>query len=271
MRQFKLYNAVGQMYDLNDMGSFLHDPKGLGYEDDSEYERIGSQFLMTGERRKQPNPGGKIRFKSYEGYLGFTKFLQRKPLKLQYTAADTYMMDVHVKSIKKTELETLGLVVEIVFQGLGPWYKELVLQIDGSILTGKVYPYTYPYTYASNSQGTVTIESDSDTESPVQITIIGPCENPQYVHYVNDEIVASGRINCELPAGKRMKISSKLPYSIKELDSLGRETADLYQYSDFLTERFLIVRRGTNVIAFSHDGDEDIKVVVEACVYYDTV
>ena len=260
MRKFKLYNAVGQVYDLNDKTSFFHDPNGLGFDNESEYERVGSQFLLTDEKMKQPEPSGRIRFTSYEEYLKFSKFLQRKPLKLQYMAADTYMMDVHVKGIKKTELETLG-----------PWYKEAVLNIDGSLAVGKVYPYTYPYTYARNSQGDVTIDSDSDIESPVQITIIGPCENPQYVHYVNDEIVASGKIDYKLPEGRRLKISSKLPYSIKEQDALGKETADLYQYSDFSTERFLSVRRGTNVISFSHDGDEDIKVVVEACVYYDTV
>lgn len=271
MRKFKLYNASGQMYSLNDRASFLHKPQGLGYENDSGYERIGNQFLMTEEARKQPEPSGKIRFTSYEGYLAFAKFLQRKPLKLQYTAAETYTMDVHVKQIKKTELETLGLIVDITFAGLGPWYKEVTANIDGQTAAGKVYSYTYPYTYASNSQGAVVIESDSEIESPVQITLIGPCVNPQYVHYVNDVVVASGKIDYELLQGRRMRISSKLPYSIKELDSLGGEIADIYQYSDFSTERFLNIRRGVNVISFTHEGDEDLKAVVEAMIYYDTV
>lgn len=47
MRQFKLYNSIGKYYDLNSTESFFHDPEGLGFENDAEYERIGSQFLRT--------------------------------------------------------------------------------------------------------------------------------------------------------------------------------------------------------------------------------
>ena len=105
MRQFKLYNSIGKYYDLNSIESFFHDPEGLGFENDAEYERIGSQFLRTESGMKQPEPSGKIRFIDYKTYNEFSKFLQNQPLRLEYTAAGKYYMNVNVKKIKKTELE----------------------------------------------------------------------------------------------------------------------------------------------------------------------
>lgn len=270
MRQFKLYNSAGQSYDLNDRGSFFHDPKGLGCENDADYERIGCQFLRTETGMKQPEPEGKIRFCDYDSYHAFAKFLQKSPLKLEYTAAETYYMDVEIKKLKKTELETLGLIIEIEFSGLGPWYLDVVKYLETSSIPGKEYAYTYPYVYKDSSRGTTRIESDSEIESPVQITVIGPAHNLIYTHYVNGVVVASGKILYDLPIGSRMQISSKIPYTIQEIDSTGN-TKDLYQYSDFSTERFLWIHRGTNEIFFSHEGSEDLQVAVEAMIYYDTI
>lgn len=271
MRKFKIYNSIGKSYDLNDLESFFHDPKGLGFESDAEYERIGGQFLKTEIGMKQPNPEGKIRFTNYKTYNEFAKFLQKSPLKIEYTAADTFFMDVEVKKLKKTELETLGLIVEIEFVGLGPWYMDVIKGTEEPDATGKVYDYGYPYTYADNEHKIIHIDSDSEIESPVRITAIGPLHNLTYTHYVNGYAVASGKILYDLPEGHRIQISSKIPYSIKETDNMGTELNDLYRHSDFSTDRFLWIKKGENEIFFDHDGSEDVKVIVEAMIYYDSV
>lgn len=271
MRKFKLYNSLGKSYDLNDTNTFFHDPSGFGFESDADYERIGSQFLQTESGLKQPEPSGKIKFSDYKTYNEFAKFLQNAPLKLEYTAAETYYMDVNVNKLKKTELETMGLIVEIEFSGLGPWYLDTIKYMEDSSITGKVYDYNWPYTYADSTQGIIKIESDSEIESPIKITAIGPVYNLMYTHYVNGNPVATGKILCDIPEGHRIQVSSQLPYSIKELDNMGSEVKNLYQCSDFSTERFLWIKKGTNEIFFSHEGSEDIKVVAEALIYYDTV
>ena len=271
MRQFKLYNSIGKYYDLNSIESFFHDPEGLGFENDAEYERIGSQFLRTESGMKQPEPSGKIRFIDYKTYNEFSKFLQNQPLRLEYTAAGTYYMNVNVKKIKKTELEAMGLIVEIEFSGLGPWYLDLIKYMEDSSLMGKIYDYEYPYTYADSTQGIIRIDSDSEIESPLKITAIGPVYNLMYTHYLNGKVIATGKVNYDLPEGHRLQISSQMPYSIKELDNIGTEVNDLYQCSDFSTERFLWIKKGVNEIFFSHGGSEKIKVVAEALIYYDSV
>lgn len=271
MRKFKLFNAVGQSYDLNDTRSFFHSPEGLGFETENEFERVGNQFLLTEERIKQPEPEGQIRFRDYQSFNDFIKFLQKKPLKLQYIAADTYYLNAVVRRIDKRELELIGLNVSIKFNGLGLWYKDVVKSIDEMEAIGKIYPYGYPYLYADSSQGIIKIESDSEIESPIVITIMGPCSNPAYTHYVNGRPVASGKIIYDLPAGHRMQISSKVPYAIKELDDMGNEVQDLYGKSDFSTERFLLIQNGTNEIFFVHEGALELKAVVEAMIYYEAV
>ncbi len=271
MRKFKIFNVIGQEYDLNDVRNFFHGPVGLGFEMDNKFERIGNQFLLTGERIKQPEPEGQIRFKDYQAFNEFVKFLQKKPLKLQYQAADTYYLNVVAKRIEKKEMEMLGLIVSIRFSGLGLWYKDVIKNIDGTEALGKVYPYGYPYLYADGSQAIVTVDSDSEIESPIVITIMGPCTNPTYTHYVNGIPVASGKIFYDLQEGRRIQISSKVPYSIKELDDMGGELKDLYGKSDFSTERFLMMQSGTNEIAFVHDGAYELKAVVEAMIFYEAV
>lgn len=271
MRTFKIFNAIGQEYDLNDLGTFFHSPEGLGFEMENEFERVGNQFLMTKKKAKQPEPEGQIRFRDYQTFNDFIKFLQKEPLKLQYQAADTYCLNVVAKRVEKKEMEMLGLIVTVRFSGLGLWYKEVTRYIDGIEAIGKVYPYGYPYLYADGSQAIITIESDSKNESPVRITIMGPCSNPSYTHYVNGAPVASGKILYDLPEGHRMQISSQVPYSIKELDDMGNELKDLYGNSDFSTERFLMIQNGTNEIAFVHDGTYELKAVVEAMIFYEAV
>ena len=136
---------------------------------------------------------------------------------------------------------------------------------------GKIYDYEYPYTYADSTQGIIRIDSDSEIESPLKITAIGPVYNLMYTHYLNGEVIATGKVNYDLPEGHRLQISSQMPYSIKELDNIGTEVNDLYQCSDFSTERFLWIKKGVNEIFFSHEGSEKIKVVAEALIYYDSV
>ncbi|MDD3369396.1 MAG: phage baseplate protein [Lachnospiraceae bacterium] len=271
MRQFKLYNSLGQVYNLNDMASFFHDPKGLGFDDDGKYERIGNQYIATQEGIKQAEPEGKIRFLDYVEFNNFAKFIQCQPLKLQYSAADTYYMDVIVKKIEKTEIENIGLDVSIKFSALGQWYKDIIKSISNEALVGKVYPYEYPYTYADDTQGSVEIESDSGEESPVKITIMGPCVNPNWTHYVNGNVVETGKMNCTVPEGKRLEISSILPYSIRELDAFNNVVADRYQKSDFSTERFVKLQHGINIISITHEGTEPLRAVVEGMIYYATI
>ncbi len=274
MRKFRVINAKGDILDLTSDPSkyFFHDISGLGFDSDSEYEQIGYQFVETKRLLKQAEIKGTISVAGYKLYEEMMRLMQSRPLKLEYIANETYYIDVNVKRIEKSELEEAGrLRCPVVFEALGRMYKRIVRNIDGSVGNGKKYDFTFPYRYDDNNSGTILIESDSELESPIVITFMGPCRNPVWTHYVNGNVCCRGKVNCEIPAGDRLVISTLGEYQIIETDGYGSEVQDRYQDSDFTTERFVFLRKGENIISFGHDLDSDLKVVVEGMIYYESI
>ena len=137
---------------------------------------------------------------------------------------------------------------------------------------GKKYNYTYAYQYSNSANNEVTIESDSWQQSPAKIIILGPVTDPIWRQYLNDELIATGKLNGSVLAGHRLVIdTTTIPYSILEYNSSGQVVADLYQSSDFSTERFIRLRHGKNRISVSATDTNVIGIGVEAQLEYATV
>lgn len=271
MRQFVLYNAAGQSYSLNDLSSFLQNPKKLGMKRKVGYERIGNTFAIVSDELEQKKPTGEICFEGYEEYFEFAQFISKRPLTMEYTAAGTYRLDVTVTELDKTELEEGGLVCKITMESIGTYYQEVVLR-NTDEQSGKVYPYTYPYTYNDFLSGTIVFESDTMLESPVRISIIGPCQNPSWAHYVNGVLVGKGKMALEISENRKLVISTRsAPWSIEEYDLNNNLIANRYENSDFSTKRFVNFQRGKNTLVFTHEGNSEIKIIVEAAILYETV
>lgn len=273
IREFRLKNAIGNEWDLNDRSSFLQDPDGLGFEYDVEYQQIGNIFIKLTDNMKQKEASGQIVFKTYNRYHYFCLFIQHKPIVLQYTTqAGTFNMDVSIDRLDKSELDTGGLYCDVRIIGLSTFYKVIRAENDGSIVAGKIYPYSYNYRYSDYSQGAVQFESDSVLDSGVKITILGPCTNPSWTHYINGKISSSGKVNCKIKDGNRLVVdNTKIPYEIAEYDSTGTYVQNLYQESDFSTERFINLGFGSNKIAFSHEGENSIALIAEGKLIYESV
>ena len=276
MRKFLLINASSESYDLNDLDFFFHDPTGLGYTRSTKYMQIGDIYVPYGDGIKQPKPSGKIRFKqpnAYDKYYDFTRFISKTPLVLRYTPSDTtFSMDCYVETIKKKEIEGIGLDCDITFAGLTPYYKSFLMSSDGIASDGKLYDYTYPYKYSNVAAGTVAIDVDTNMDSPTKISIYGPCENPNWTAYLNNQIRQTGSCNITLISGHVLVIdTTKTPYTITEQDMLGNVIYDRYENSDLSTDRFVFLKKGRNRITISQDGTSIPKLKVEARLYYETV
>lgn len=274
IRSFSLTNKNGVVWNLNSPDSFYEAISGFGFERDFDFEIVGNGFLEMENELQQPNPKGNIRFKDYATYNQFIKFAQANPLKLAYAMPgvnDVYYLEVKIESIEKTEKEVDCLVCPISFLGIGHFYKLISAENQASTV-GKVYPYTYPYTYVNNASGTVTLESDTNLDSPVKITILGPCTNPSWTHYVDDIAIATGKVDCSMLDGNRLVIdTTNVPYTIKQYDSFMNELSDEYENSDFSTQRFISLKYGTNKIGFTHEGLNDLSVTVEGWLAYESV
>ena len=273
IRQFTLTNALGKIWNLNKNESFLHDIKGLGQEHKVTYAQIGTKFIKEKDLLTQKNITGKIRFLSYTEYLSFSLFIQHKPLVLTYEAEGRYSIKVSVDKLDKTELQTGGLYCQVSFKSLGTYYRIVTVEnMKEQVLAGKTYPYTFPYTYYDYSNGEISIESDSVLESPTRISIYGPCINPSYNHVVNGINKASGKINATIPEGNKLVIDAiSIPYSIKEYTINNEFVNDLYEKSDFSTDRFLLLEYGSNRITFAHESSEQMKISVEGAIEYESV
>lgn len=273
MRQFALTNALGKVWDLNNLESFFHDIKGLGQEHKVTYTQLGTKFAKEKDLLAQKNITGKIKFHTYSEYREFSLFIQHKPLILSYKSDKTYNIKVSVDRLDKTELGTGGLYCQISFKGLGTYYQLITAEnMKEQTVTGKAFPYVYPYTYYDYSNGEVIMESDSVLESPTRISIFGPCTNPSYNHIVNGIKKASGKVNASIPTGNKLVIDAmEIPYSINEYTIDNVFVKDLYEKSDFSTERFIMLEYGKNKITFSHESSEKMRISVEGAIEYESV
>lgn len=272
MRKFFITNARGEKWDLNQTESFFSGIGGLGQEHKADYKQIGNHFIKLEDLLKQKSITGQIRFCDYDGFLAFSRFIQHKPLVMTYEAAETVSIEISIDKLDKKELETGGLFCSVTINGMSAYYKTITTENFNVQSYGKKYDYAYDYQYADFASGSVEIESDSTLDGCVRLTILGPCLNPSWTHYVNGSLVCTGKVSCSIPDGNRLVIDdTKIPYEIAEYNSKGEYVQDLYQHSDFATKRFIMLGYGNNLISFSHEGTGAIMMIVEGRVYYESV
>lgn len=129
MRSFSLIDEIGNTYNLTvSKASFLSEPDGLGFARDNSYARVGGAFVRVGKDLfEQATITGNVIFKGYTLYPGFAAYiLSGKELRLQYSDGNgqTYLRDVDVQSLGKSELNTAGLLIlPIEFACKSRWYQ----------------------------------------------------------------------------------------------------------------------------------------------------
>lgn len=185
IRKLKLINAKGETWDLNRESSFFHTLSGFGFEDATQYERIGTTFYPLDEILNQGRVDGSVFFSepdSYGRYREFARFVRVMPLTLVYQMDDVFRLQVRVAKLEKGEKINggIGLDCPISFIAEGLFYRTVNKYGNTIMIGGKIYDYGYPHTYADESYNTVLIDSDSNKDSPCRITIFGPCLNPQW-------------------------------------------------------------------------------------------
>ena len=221
--------------------------------------------------QKQKSITGKAVFESYEKFHDFCMFAQHRPLTLIYTSAGTYMIQVSLEKIGKTEMEAIGISSDITMKGLTAWYRRINVE-DAEAIYEKKYPYIYDYTYADNAIGNLAFDTDSVAENPVKLVIIGPCLNPSWIQYENGMLKATGRVSCTVGEGNRLIVdTTKIPYEIAEYSQSGEKVRDLYQDSDFSTQRFLFAGYGHTKISVTHEGSAEIHAAAEVMIEYEAV
>lgn len=278
MRQFYLRNANGAEYNLTiPKTAFLHSVSGLGYEEENTYQRVGNRFALLKRRLKQGKLPGTVQFWQNEGhknYQTFVKFCQFRPIVLVYNPLGNKEYFCRGSVSKVVYDEKKPLQADIEFTCMTPFFESVRVVTypgDGGEY-GKIYDYTYPYRYSSATENNVTINVDSTEESPCRLTIHGALVNPEWRHYVNNQLVSTGKVNVTIPSNHYLVIDTtgdKL--TIEEYDNMNQFIADRYQLSDFGTQRAVYLQYGQNRIAVDDEGGNKVTVVAEGELYYASV
>jgi hypothetical protein len=297
-------NSRGETLDLlNQNGAMFFEPEGLGYEEEADWLRLGTTFRPVNITPAHRTISGKMYFlgeeKAYENYYKFVRFIRQNPLTIEYTAYDTFKIDVRVQSIDKSELTTYGtLECKINFLALGPFYKfdtyyiappkryglpivnqdksNIVDHVDDLVVTGgpqgTTYDYVYDHVYPEEEFRTAVFDVDFADYAPLRVSIYGPCTNPQWMHYADENFVASGKYNGFIAEDRILVIdSTSVPYKIYETDLNGDFQGDRYGGCDFSTERFLFAQNGRNRVTIAHDDPDEVGYKVEVKQCYESV
>jgi len=275
MRTFTLINENGTEYNLTAKGTaFFYGIDGLGFDKKLDFQQVDERFLLTTAKIAQNSVKGSVQFfqpGAVNEYFEFAKFCQGK-LRMKYNPGHgVYYRDGYVKTIGRNDGKDIRIAT-IDFVCTSPWYKVISQFNNGAVSGGKTYDYEYDYEYTSATPGSIMIDSDTMQESPVKFTIFGPSTNPSWRHYVDGQLKTTGKINGSISVNHVLVIDTTvIPWSIKQFDSLGNLVADMYQNSDFSTERFIRLGNGRNVITVDDDGIDTLTIKAEAQIEYDTV
>lgn len=295
-RRFTLMNGSGEELDLLTKDLFFHDPKGLGYERDDDYRRIGNRWVIVSQHFSQTPITGTIAFlvnenatlsegqsileTPYIEYFRFIKFTQDYPLTLLYKPEATNPVVpanrrlVRLSKVEKTEINKYGyLDINIELLPLTPWFRPRVDTDSSTVQQG----WDWHWILGSNqnsikwggTESTLSISSDSRMDSPCRLTLNGPATNPKWEHYVNGSLYATGQVNVTVGSNQKLVIdNTKDPYSILVYNSNGTVASNAYQKSVFETARFLNLQYGSNVVKISNVQG---TTMLEAMIYYESV
>lgn len=277
MRTFTLIDKDGNRYNItakNDL--FFYGVDGLGFAQASKFQRIEDRYALLENYTSQGKIKGTLKFWQPDAerkYFEFAQFCQNEPIRMLYNPGHgEYYRNGIITKVDRADGVGNTLSISIEFTAQTPWYKIVSQYNDGGISGGKVYNYTYDYEYSSAVVNTVSIDSDSYQSSPIKLVIFGPATNPSWRHYLNNVLQSSGRISgVVLPNHKLVIDTTTIPYSIKQFDMLGNEISDMYQQSDFSTERFVRFGKGRNTVSVQADNTNKLNVGVEAQIEYATI
>ena len=256
MRQFSLKNNIGEVYRLNSLDNFLHQPEGLGFKRNATYKKIGNSYEILKDGFEQTPFTGRIMFKSdntvsaYRRYSSFESFLQEIPLTLIYRIpGGEYRFDCIPESIEKTEINSaLGMDVGIILMPISLWYKEILKTISG--------------------RSYIDIASDSTIPSPCHVlyTPASSITSLTWGQSVSGQgtIITGGLSGISLSSSDELHIrTDSNPYKIYKTPG----NTDYYGKSDFSKKRFILLHKGTNTIQFNVSG----SITIEARILYETV
>lgn len=275
-RKFKLINNVGAEYDLCDLNHAFYSPDGLGFDKSFDSVQVGSAFTLTEDKLNQQIITGEIIFKSYEYYSEFNEFISNGDLTFAYQPRSYdvwYYRSCTVKRLKKDEIDktTRRLHCPVDFLCFSQWYESVIAERTVyEVSENSVFPLTFPFTFADKNINEVIIVNTNVNPAPCKIEILGPCSNPRWELKINDQTIANGKVSISLNESEKLVVDANIENMCIVKITEDSET-NVYQYSDFSTDRFIYAPHGRCILRFYHDSEHALDITVEVRKVSDTV
>jgi hypothetical protein len=100
--------------------------------------------------------------------------------------------------------------------------------------------------------------------------IEGPAESPTWKQIIDGKEVCVGKYNGTIASGETLVVHSKPGENGIYILNDGSYT-DVYQNSDFTTERFMLIRYGENKFTVVDSNDDPVTCRMEGELYYESV
>lgn len=277
-RQFKLINEIGAEYDLTDPTHFFASPDGLGFEREFSVMQTGDAFVSLDNKLRQQKITGEMIFLDYENYAEFSQYIAGHSLTFAYCPAGMttwYYRSCKVESLKKSEISssTGRLHCNVDFLCFSQWYESVTAERTiYEVSENSVFPLTFPFTFVDRNINEVVINNTNSSEAPCRIEILGPCVNPRWSLLKDGKEILDGRVVITLVEGESLIVDANVE-TMRIAKSTDGEESDVYQYSDFTTNRFIYAPPGKSFLRFHHDADSDdvLDATVEVRKVSDTV
>lgn len=276
VRKFKLINSEGAEWDLMRNDGFLYTPEGLGISQDNEYLRVGTTYELIQRLSAQKTINFQMIFSSYAVYREFSRFIVYAPLKLAYMPINEWAyLDGDITALDKGEFNpnTRKLECPGTFTATSLWYiPRAARRTADDVENPKRYDYGYDYTYADAINGYINVVNDSNEDAPAIISIMGPITNPSWYVSVNNDVIASGSVTATIPEGDKLVINSKDgALECSEYTTGNEYVRNLYQFTDFSRETFVLFPPGNSVLFISGTSEDPIEAWVQIEEVHDTI
>lgn len=267
---------MGAEYDLCHLDHALYSPDGLGFSKSHDSVQVGSAFALVEERLNQQTITGEMVFKGYDKYTEFKNFISNGKLTLAYQPRNNdtwYYRSCRVKDLKKGDISstTHRLHCNVDFLCFSQWYEPVIVENSLPELDeNSLFPLTFPFTFEDRNINEIVIQNNSAERAPCKIAIAGACSNPRWELRTNGVLVADGKVGISLLSGEWLIVDANVE-SMRIVKSVNGVETDVYQYSDFSTDRFIYAPSGKSVLSFFHDSVTALTIAVEVRKVADTV
>ena len=250
VREFCLINNLGQTYSLMDSEefAFFHKPKGLGFDYNSKYLKVGNVFSPSIRELSQSVIDGELYFHYYENYRKLISFIHKATkLTLKYVvpyknSIKTYYKDVTIDNLTKGDKEENGyLISSISLNSLSLWYEHsnFIIEDDDNVCYWDFYFDSYFAQYSSRDLEYI---NNGDLDGSIDLIIYGEVTNPKISLYIEGELFQEIEIKTQLMENERLYYSSKSDdFYIKKRNSDGTYT-DLFDLNIITFENDNVLR-----------------------------